>query len=98
MSSVDEEQEHSFQENNLFVSKYDFIKVIGKGSFGVVVSAMTKFGTPREVAVKIIKKKSISEENLGFLRNEAEILRTLNHRNIVNFHSVFLLDFIFKKR
>jgi serine/threonine protein kinase len=54
----------------------------------MVVAAWTKIGYNSEVAVKVIKKRSVTPDHLRFLRNEAEILRTLSHKNIVNFHQV----------
>lgn len=40
-------------------------------------------------AVKIIKKKALAEDERKKLKNEAEILRKLDHPNIIKLYEIF---------
>ena len=62
------------------------LDMIGKGNFSKVHRGLrdTKTGTPQEVAVKIIRK---SKSNMNIVEKEIEILKRINHPNIVNFIS-----------
>jgi len=59
---------------------------IGEGGFGAVRKARDK-RLNRKVAVKSIRKKGV--ENLEKLLEEMEIMRLLDHPNIVRFHEMF---------
>jgi len=67
---------------------FDFGEVLGKGQFGNVKKAKNK-ETGEFVAVKQIKKSKISEEELGMLRNEIEVLKMCQHPNIVQLLDIF---------
>jgi hypothetical protein len=70
-------------ENNYkikFIKKYSPIKLIGEGSFGMVIKAIDN-KQQNYVAVKIIPKKNVSNEI--YLLREMNILSKLNHPNII---------------
>ncbi|CAI2373123.1 unnamed protein product [Moneuplotes crassus] len=64
--------------------------VLGQGAFGKVYKAIDK-STNQHCAVKVIDKTSVHSENpksIEKLRAEAEILRELDHPNIVKLHDI----------
>ena len=61
---------------------YNINELIGEGSFGKVYKGRRK-GTGQVVALKFISKHGKSERDLLNLRREIEILRALNHENII---------------
>ncbi len=63
-------------------SNYKVLETIGKGSYGEVKKLQHKTsGVFR--AMKIIKKEECSKEFISSLLNEIDILKTLDHPNIV---------------
>lgn len=70
-----------------FSSFFRYYKELGEGSFGKVVKAADKY-TGRICAVKIIKKRKLTEEMVNELRKEALVLSELDHPNIVKFINV----------
>ena len=70
-----------------FSDFFIFQNVIGSGSFGIVVSAIFK-QDESECAVKIIPKNNVNKNELIRLRDEAGILGSLQHSNIVKFKEV----------
>jgi serine/threonine protein kinase len=74
-----------FNEINDF---YEFGDAIGKGQFGLVKKAKNK-KSGLDVAIKQIKKKKISNDELDMLRNEIEVLKVCKHPNVVKLYDVF---------
>ena len=70
-----------------FSSFFRYYKDLGEGSFGKVVKAADRY-TGRICAVKIIKKRKLTEEIVEELRREALVLSELDHPNIVKFINV----------
>lgn len=68
----------------LFNSRYQYIKFLGKGSFASVVQAIDK--EKRHFAIKIINKNQ-HKNSLSQLIKEAEILEKLDHPNVIKFYS-----------
>ena len=64
------------------VNNYVILELIGEGSFGKVYKGRRKH-TGQVVALKFIKKSGKSEKDIKKLRSEIEILKTLNHENII---------------
>ena len=60
---------------------------IGEGGYSVVHSATSNIDKSK-VAVKIISKKKIPEQDLEALHQEVDILKQLHHKNITR-----LIDF-----
>lgn len=67
-----------------FSDFYVYIETIGSGSFGKVVHAIDK-STGEEVAVKIIEKHNVKQGRVSELKQEAVILSSLSHPNIIKF-------------
>jgi len=84
---VDPTQFDAGDEKVKFSDFFIFQKVLGNGSFGVVVSALQK-PHMKECAVKIILKKSLRSKNLENLGKESKILQQMNHPNIVKFVAI----------
>jgi serine/threonine protein kinase len=61
---------------------YDVIEVIGEGAFGIVSKGVDKsLGIP--VAIKTIYRSMISESNDQLVLTEYEVLKSLQHPNIL---------------
>ena len=48
-----------------------------------------KIDTKAQVAIKIIKKTQISQEEIGLIKKEIEIMKICQHPNIIFMHDVF---------
>jgi hypothetical protein len=68
---------------------YSFLSVIGQGHFGKVLLAKDRL-TREKFAVKVIKKDSKTDvRNATLIQRELEILRLVNHKNIVRLYDLF---------
>lgn len=69
-------------------AKYRILETIGKGSYGEVKKIQHK--TSGEMrAMKIIRKDDVSKEFMQSLQNEIEILKQLDHPNIVRLYEFY---------
>jgi len=68
--------------------KYLFEKTLGQGSFGEVKKLKNKT-TGEELAVKIINKSDMQQEDLLALQTEVEILSQIDHPNVVKLFEVW---------
>lgn len=64
--------------------EFKVISVLGKGAFGTVLECVN-LNTHHSVALKVIKKYKLTEKQLLFSIQESELLRSLDHPNIVKF-------------
>ena len=74
-----------------FASKYDLIQEIGRGGFSTVFKCKEK-ATEQIFAVKVIDLRPLrlrERFNPSRLRREVDIMRRLNHPNIIKFIEVF---------
>lgn len=62
--------------------------ILGEGAFGIVQKCFKK-GTLEERAVKRIEKSKMNDQEKVRLQYEVNILKNLNHPNIVRLHEVF---------
>jgi len=69
------------------VGRYTIGAFIAAGNYGKVKRA-NRIDTGAEVAVKIINKKLMSQEEEKRAMQEIEILKKLDHPNIIHFHEV----------
>lgn len=69
------------------VGYYELNKTIGKGNFAVVKMA-THVVTKSKVAIKIIDKTKLSEENLAKIFREVHIMKRLRHPHIIRLYQV----------
>eukprot|EP01121_Diplochlamys_sp_Union-15-3_P018022 TRINITY_DN6472_c0_g1_i4.p1 TRINITY_DN6472_c0_g1~~TRINITY_DN6472_c0_g1_i4.p1 ORF type:complete len:429 (-),score=74.81 TRINITY_DN6472_c0_g1_i4:74-1360(-) len=68
---------------------YTFGKVLGQGGFSVVKLGTLK-STGEEFAIKIVDKASLAKKNdLHLLQREIEIMKKLDHKNIIKLQEVF---------
>jgi len=74
-----------------YANLYDFYDIsdkLGRGKFGLVRAAIHKKSS-KKVAVKIIKKKDMSNDDLELLKREIEILKICQHPNIIRLLDIF---------
>ncbi len=68
------------------MDSYEFLELIGEGSFGRVFKGRLK-GQPASennlIALKLVPKVGQSEKDIKSLRRECKIQKQLNHKNIV---------------
>lgn len=69
---------------------YTFAKELGKGAFSVVKLGIHKV-TKDQVAIKIIEKKNV-EQDLHRLATEMQVLKSVNHPNIIQLKEIFETD------
>jgi serine/threonine protein kinase len=70
---------------------FDIYKVedeIGRGSFAVVREGTHK-KTGQKVAIKIIEKQCLDEDERAALFNEVEILSQIDHPNVLKLSEIF---------
>ena len=68
--------------SNTTMENYHVLELIGEGSFGKVYKGRRKY-SGQIVAMKFIIKHGKSDKDLKNLRQEINILKTLNHENII---------------
>ena len=67
---------------------YEIGEKVGVGRFGTVYKAVSK-ATNQTVAVKIIDKNGLEDEDKESIRSEIAVLKLLSHKYIVNLINVF---------
>lgn len=87
-TSSHDEISQQFSVNKLIrVGYYELEKTIGKGNFAVVKMA-THVVTKSKVAIKIIDKTKLNEENLAKIFREVYIMKRLRHPHIIRLYQV----------
>ncbi|CAG0879385.1 unnamed protein product [Darwinula stevensoni] len=71
----------------LRVGLYELEKTIGKGNFAIVKCAMHMIAKCR-VAIKIVNKMKLDEENMKKILREIEIIKLLRHPHIIRLYQV----------
>ena len=84
---LDVYEEHQLREltvdENSFFNRYALHEqVLGKGAFSIVKKG-SNLQTGEDVAIKVISKQTLLDNELEATRNEASILRNLSHSNII---------------
>lgn len=67
---------------------YHFQKVLGSGGFGIVKLGTYLSNPEKKVAIKIIEKKKLKDK-LHMLMREVEIIKSLDHPNIIKFYEAY---------
>jgi len=67
---------------------YEMGKEIGRGGFSVVVEGTHK-KTGEKFAIKCIKKTMVEGEDIKLLRREVQIMKKVNHPNVLKLYEVF---------
>uniref|UniRef100_A0A8C5BFH2 non-specific serine/threonine protein kinase n=2 Tax=Gadus morhua TaxID=8049 RepID=A0A8C5BFH2_GADMO len=73
------------------MNSYHVLELVGEGSFGRVYKGRKRF-TGQVVALKFIPKVGRSEKELRSLKREIDIMRGLQHPNIVQMFDSFETD------
>jgi len=74
---------------------YEVKEKLGNGKFGLVRLGIHK-QTGRKVAIKIMNKKDMNNQDLELVKTEIEILKICQHPNIIQLYDVFEnLEFIY---
>lgn len=74
---------------------YDIKEKLGNGKFGLVRLGIHK-QSQRKVAVKVMNKKDMSNQDLELVKTEIEILKVCQHPYIIRLYDIFEnLDFIY---
>lgn len=71
--------------------KYEIGDEIGRGAFSVVKNAKSK-ETGERVAVKFIEKKFVDKQDLVLLAREIDIMKKVDHPNVLKLFEVFETD------
>ena len=73
---------------NDFLSDYSIKETIGKGTFSIVKLGINK-KTKEKVAIKILKKKKITrKEDIERIEREINILKKLDHINVIKIYKI----------
>ena len=67
---------------------YDIKEKLGNGKFGLVRLGIHK-QSQRKVAVKVMNKKDMTNQDLELVKTEIEILKICQHPNIIRLYDVF---------
>jgi len=82
------QQALSISSNENIRQIYNFEKILGKGSFGLVRVISLKKEPEKKFALKIIEKDKVKEK-VYLLEREIMILRSMDHPNIINFYETY---------
>ena len=72
-----------------FRKKYEYISLIGNGSFGKVRLFVERECKSFKYAIKTIKKDIFNPYNIQCIKREIDILRSLDHPNIVKYFETY---------
>lgn len=78
-------------QNNSFSESFDIKSFLGRGSFARVCKCTEKT-TGKELAAKIVQFTKGSQADLKKVTTEAEIWRTVHHKNIVSLYKTFVQE------
>ena len=67
---------------------YDIKEKLGSGKFGLIKLGINK-KTNQKVAIKIMSKSNMANDDLELVRTEIEILKICQHPNIIQLYDVF---------
>ncbi len=70
---------------DVFFKRYMIIEKIGRGRYSNIHKVISHVNG-KFYALKIIKKKGLSQTEMVVLENEAKIMEVLNHKNIIKFY------------
>ena len=62
---------------------------MGKGAFGEVYKGVDKKNNEFVVAIKVLKKHKMSQEDLAHIMDEVDLLRKVDHPNIVEYFETY---------
>ncbi|KAJ7389482.1 SIK kinase 3 [Desmophyllum pertusum] len=88
---ADKSRGHTRHGSVVRIGYYNIEKTIGKGNFAVVKLATHCF-TKAKVAVKIIDKSQLDQDNLKKIFREVQVMKMLDHRHIIKLYEVMETD------
>jgi calcium-dependent protein kinase len=71
-----------------FNSKYKTDKLLGEGAYGIVKLCIN-VRSRAKYAVKIVKKENLHPKMAASFKQESDIMKMLQHKNIVSFYDFF---------
>ena len=77
------------RKDNYFVSNFSIDKLLGMGSFGKVFLVCDKNNTNQRYAAKVIDYGDRGITDIDKIINEIEVIKSLNHPNIIAFYDAF---------
>ena len=83
----------AFSRNYDIRKKYKFISILGSGSFGKVRLCCDINCNQMKYAIKTLVKEGISKKIFDYLISEVNILRSLDHPNIVKYYEAVEHDY-----
>jgi len=83
----------SFSKSNDYKKKYEYICILGNGAFGKVRLFRDRSCKTMKFAIKTIKKEGLSSTMRNCILEEVNILRELDHPNIVKYYETYEDDF-----
>lgn len=78
-----------FSKQSDYKKKYEFLSILGNGGFGKVRLFRDKKCPDMKYAIKTIKKDFFNRHGIVSMIREVEILRKLDHPNIVNYFETY---------
>jgi calcium/calmodulin-dependent protein kinase I len=72
-------------------AKYEIGKELGRGGFSVVKEGVDR-ATGEKVAIKFIEKKFVDQEELKLLGREIDIMKKVQHRNVLRLIEIYETD------
>lgn len=73
------------------MEKYERIRVVGRGAFGIVHLCLRK-ADQKLVILKQIPVEQMTKEERQAAQNECQVLKLLNHPNVIEYYENFLED------
>lgn len=73
------------------MEKYERIRVVGRGAFGIVHLCLRK-ADQKLVIIKQIPVEQMTKEERQSAQNECQVLKLLNHPNVIEYYENFLED------
>jgi calcium-dependent protein kinase len=83
----------SFSKINDYKKKYEYVCILGNGAFGKVRLYRDKSCKSMKFAIKTIKKEGLYETMRNCILEEVNILRELDHPNIIKYYETYEDDF-----
>ena len=65
------------------------MKVLGSGSYGKVFLAQNKEDQTIKIAIKVMNKRDMSDDDIISLRREVAIMQTVDHPSIVKYYETY---------
>jgi len=72
-------------------SKFEVGKELGRGGFSIVKEGVDR-ATGEKVAIKFIEKKYVDQEELKLLGREIDIMKKVQHRNVLRLIEIYETD------